>query len=133
MLRHILFLYKISNHSLHQKNKAMKPEQKQWSKAELKTYISLLCANADLIETGEEFNLIKSKTSAETLDRMYWEFRKNYEDECFKKNQNAVGRHKYAYKQLSELKKEIPEVVFSDKKLLMNEHTLRRMSDNILY
>lgn len=133
MLRHTLSLYKISNYSLNQKNKAMKPEQKQWSKVELKTYILLLCAKADLVETEEELNLIKYKTSIETFDNIYEEFCKDDEDVCFEKIQNAVGRHKYSYKELSELKKEIQEVFLSDKKLLMKEHYLGRVLDNILY
>jgi hypothetical protein len=111
----------------------MKPEQKQWNKAELKIYILLLCAKADLVETEEEFILIKSKTSTDIFDRMYEEFCKDDEDECFEKIQNAVGRHKYSYKELSELKKEIQEVFFSDKKLLMKEQNLSRVLDNILY
>jgi len=44
-----------------------------------------------------------------------------------------MGRHKYSYKELLELKKEIQEVFFSDKKLLMKEHNLGRVLDNILY
>jgi len=133
MLRHILFLYKISNHSLHQKNKAMKPEQKQWSKVELKTYILLLCAKADLDETEEELNLIKSKTSTDIFERIYKEFCEDDEDEGLEKIQNVVGRHKYSYKELSELKKEIQEVFFSDKKLVMKEQYLGLVFDNILY
>ncbi|MCJ7757579.1 MAG: hypothetical protein MUP24_05485 [Gillisia sp.] len=111
----------------------MKPEQKQWSKVELKTYILLLCAKADLVETEEELNLIKSKTSTEIFDRIYEEFCKDDEDESFEKIQNAVGRHKYSYKELSQLKKEIQEVFFSDKKLLMKEQNMGRVLDNILY
>ncbi|HZJ35070.1 MAG TPA: hypothetical protein VFD29_00420 [Gillisia sp.] len=111
----------------------MKPEQKQWNKAELKIYILLLCAKADLVETEEELILIKSKTSTDIFDRMYEEFCKDDEDVCFEKIQDAVGRHKYSYKELSELKKEIQEVFFSDKKLLMKEQNLGRVLDNILY
>jgi len=111
----------------------MKTNQTQWSKVELKTYILLLCAKADLVETEEELNLIKSKTSTETFDSMYEEFFEDGEDEGLEKIQNAVGRHKYSYKELSALKKEIQEVFFSDKKLLMKEHNLGRVLDNILY
>lgn len=111
----------------------MKADKTQWSKVELKTYILLLCAKADLVETEEEFNLIKSKTSPEIFDRMYEEFCKANEDESFEKIQYAVGRHKYSYKELSELKKEIQEVFFSDNKLLMKEQNLSRVLDNIIY
>ncbi len=133
MLCHPHFLYEISNHSLLQKNKAMKPEQKQWNTSELKTYILLLCAKADLVETEEELNLIKSKTSTDAFERMYKEFCEDDEDKGLEKIQNAVGRHKYSYKELFELKKEIQEVLFSDKKLLMKEQYLGLVFDNILY
>ena len=111
----------------------MKTDKTQWSKVELKTYILLLCAKADLVETEEEFNLIKSKSSTEIFDKMYEEFCKDDEDECFEKIQDAVGKHKYSYKELSELKKEIQEVFLSDKKLLMKEQNLSRVLDNLLY
>lgn len=117
----------------HLYNEIMKTDQTPWNKAELKIYILLLCAKADLVETEEELNLIKSKTSTDIFDRMYEEFCKDDEDECYKKIQYAVGRHKYSYKELSELKKEIQEVFFSDKKLLMKEQNLSRVLDNIIY
>lgn len=114
-------------------NEIMKTDHTPWSKVELKTYILLLCAKADLVATEEEFNLIRSKTSAETFDKIYEEFCNDEEDECFEKIQNAVGKHKYSYKELSDLKKEIQEVFFSDNKFLLKEQNLGRVLDNILY
>ena len=111
----------------------MKPEQKQWNKAELKTYILLLCVKVDLVETEEELNLVKSKTSADIFVRIYEEFCKDDQDEGLEKIQNAVGRHKYSYKELSELKKEIQEVFLSDNKLPMKEQYLSLVFNNILY
>lgn len=111
----------------------MKTEQKPWTKAELKTYILLLCAKADQVEAKEELDLIKSKTAATTFEKMYATFCKDNEDECLEKIRDTLQDHEYSYMELSQLRKEIEEVFASDQKVLIKERNLGRILDNILY
>ena len=52
----------------------MKNDKKYWNKEELKTYILLLCAKADAVESKDEIELIKSMSTAETFQNTYAEF-----------------------------------------------------------
>ena len=111
----------------------MSSEQQYWTKAELQIYILLLCANADSIETEEEIALIKSKTNKETFEKMYQEFSGDTEEESLEKIQDNLVVHEYSHKEISELRREMFEVFFSDKKFSMMENTLDKILDNILY
>ncbi|CAL65238.1 hypothetical protein [Christiangramia forsetii] len=111
----------------------MKSEQANWTKSELQTYILLLCANADSIETEEEIGLIKTKTNKEIFDKMYQEFSADTEEESLEKIQDNLVELEYSHKELTELRREMFEVFFSDKKFSMMENTLDKILDNILY
>tara|TARA_R100000306_G_scaffold889_2_gene2391 strand:+ start:43394 stop:43828 length:435 start_codon:yes stop_codon:yes gene_type:complete len=113
----------------HLKEKIMK----QWSKAELKIYILLLCAKADKVEDKEELTLIKSKTSAETFDKIYKEFCRHDEDESLEKIQDAIAYLDYSNQELATLKMEIQQVFATDSKVVMKERNLGWILDNILY
>ena len=107
----------------------MKPEQTQLSKKELKAYILMLCAKADQVEAEEELTLIKSKTSAETFDKMY----KEDEDESLEKIQDAIAYLDYSNQELATLKMEIQQVFSTDSNVNMKERNLGWILDNILY
>lgn len=111
----------------------MKNEFAQWSKAELKIYILMLCARIDCEESQEEIDLIKSKVDAATFDRLYKEFCGDDEDDCCEKIEDSIGIHDYSPKEINELKKEVLEVFNSDKKFLTKERYLDKVLDNILY
>ena len=111
----------------------MKGEKSHWTKSELQIYILMLCANADSKVTTEEIELIKSKTNQETFEKMYEEFNGDTEEESLEKIQDNLVVHEYSHKELSELRKEMFEVFFSDKKFSMMENTLDKILDNILY
>lgn len=111
----------------------MKTGKTQWSKEELKTYILLLCAKADNVETGEEIQLIKAKASDEIFDRMYGEFQNDDEDESLEKIQNVLEWHQYSELELCELKNEIQQVFAADRKIAMSESNLGRILENIIY
>ncbi len=111
----------------------MKPEQTQLSKKELKAYILMLCAKADQVEAEEELTLIKSKTSAETFDKMYKEFCKDDEDESLEKIQDAIAYLDYSNQELATLKMEIQQVFSTDSNVNMKERNLGWILDNILY
>lgn len=105
----------------------------RWSKKELQVYILLLCANADTVETEEELALIRSKTDPECFNRLYTEFRGDTEDQSFDKIERSIAIHHYSFRELSQLKQEMKEVFFSDRKFLMMEHNLERILNNMLY
>jgi len=111
----------------------MENQMSQWSKAELKIYILILCAKIDGDETEEEIALIKSKTDTETFDKLYNEFCCDEEDGCFEKIEYAINQHEYSLKELHELKKEILEVFHLDEKFSTKERYLEKVFDNILY
>ena len=111
----------------------MSSEQQHWTKEELQIYILLLCANADSNETEEEITLIKSKTNQETFEKMYQEFSGDTEEESLEKIQDNLVNHEYSHKEIAELRREMFEVFFSDKKFSMMENTLDKILDNILY
>lgn len=111
----------------------MKTYETQWSKAELKTYILLLCAKADKLETEEEIALIKQKTSEEMFKKMYREFQNDDEDDSLEKIQDALERHQYSELELCELKNEIQQIFAADRKVPMAESNLGRILENIIY
>lgn len=111
----------------------MNKQQEHWTKAELQIYILLLCANADSNETDEEIELIKSKTDLQTFDKMYSEFSGDTEEESLEKIQDNLAVHEYSHREITELRREMFEVFFSDKKFSMMENTLDKILDNILY
>lgn len=111
----------------------MKPKHTQWSKEELKTYILLLCAKADQIESEEEITHIKTKTSKEIFDKMYREFRNDDEEASLEKIQDALERHQYSELELCELKNEIQQLFAADRKVPMSESNLGRILENIIY
>jgi len=111
----------------------MKPKQTQWTKAELKTYILLLCAKADQVEDEEELNFIKSKTAKITFENIYEEFCHDEEDESLEKIQDAIANLDYSNKELAALKMEIHQVFSTDHKVVMKERNLGWILDNILY
>lgn len=111
----------------------MKNDIANWSKADLRIYILMLCAKIDQEESEAEIALIKSKTDDETFNRLYNEFCCDEEDGCFEKIEHAIDQHEYSPKELNELKQEILEVFHSDEKFSAKERYLEKVFDNILY
>ncbi|OMP30390.1 hypothetical protein [Mangrovimonas sp. DI 80] len=111
----------------------MKPEANTWTKTELQVYILLLCANADSHESEAEINLIKSKSSPETFEKMYQEFSSDTEEQRFEKIDDTVQLHHYSNIELAQLRREMYEVFFSDCNFAMMERNLDKIMDNILY
>jgi len=111
----------------------MKNNHKNWTKEELKIYILILCAKADGEETPEEIELIKSKTTQETFDKIYEEFKGDKKKKSLKKIEAAIGYHYYDVMELVALRKEIYNVFMVDKNLAMKERYLDKILDNIIY
>ena len=104
-----------------------------WTKAELKIYILLLCANADSVKSEEEINFIKSKTDSKTFEKIYNEFCNDTEEVSFEKIDDNIQLHHYTNLELNQLKKEMHEVFLTDKKFNMTESNLDRILNNIIY
>lgn len=111
----------------------MKNDLTQWTKAELKIYILLLCAKIDQEESEDEIALIKSKTELDTFTKIYNEFKCDEEDCCYEKIEDAINHHEYSPNEIHNLKKEIFEVFNADHKFKMKERYLEKVFDNILY
>jgi len=111
----------------------MKTAETHWSKEELKIYILLLCAKADKIESEEERQLIKVKTSDEIFDKINREFQNDDEDESLEKIQDVLEIHHYSELELCELKNEIQQIFAADRKIPMAESNLGRILENIIY
>lgn len=111
----------------------MKPQKNTWSKIELQVYILLLCANADGDESEKELEMIKSKTDQETFDKIYQEFSNDTEEERLDKIDTAIHLHEYSIREISDFKREMYEIFFSDCNFGLMERNLDRILDNIIY
>lgn len=105
----------------------------KWSKEEIKTYILLLCARADNQESPEEIEFIKSKTNADTFNKMYSEFCDDDEYVCFQKLEDSISQHHFSTMELAELRREIRQVFLADNKFTLMEQRLDKVLDNIIY
>lgn len=111
----------------------MEQKAKSWTKTELQVYILLLCANADNDETEAELDMIRSKVSAETFDKIYKEFSNDSEEKRLKKIDRNVHEHTYSNMELIAFRREVYEIFFSDCSFTMMEKRLDWTLDNILY
>lgn len=111
----------------------MNSQPNQWTKSELKLYISLLCANADSDETEAELELIKAKTNGEVFNSIYKEFNEDTEDTRLEKIEDAIHGHDFTTMELSEFRTEIREIFMSDGIMKLKESKLDQLLDNILY
>ena len=111
----------------------MTVENTQWTKEELQVYILLLCANADNDETEKERDMIQSKVSVETFEKMYEEFSSDSEKKRLKKIDRNIHQHTYTNMELIDFRREIYKIFFSDCDFKMMEKRLDWTLDNILY
>lgn len=111
----------------------METERTNWNKAELHTYILLLCANADGKEVEEELNLIKQKTDLGIFTKIYAEFSLDNEEMRLEKINRTVQYLNYSHMELAALRKEMDAIYFADAKYDMMERNLGRILDNIIY
>lgn len=111
----------------------MKNNHKNWTKEELKIYILLLCANADGEISTAELEVIKSRTSQETFEKIYNEFKGDKKKKSLKKIDTAIGYHHYGVLELVELRKEIFNVYMADNEFCKKERYLDNILDNIIY
>ena len=111
----------------------MSSKTNNWTKTELQIYILLLCANADLVQTEDEINLIKSKVDEDVFNKIYKEFSGDSEEESLEKIENNVATQEYSHKEIVCFQREMHEVFFTDKHFSMMERHLERILKNMLY
>jgi hypothetical protein len=104
-----------------------------WTKAELKTYLLLLCSKVDQKQTTEEIQLIKSKTEPTLFEKMSQEIQNDDEDTSLQKVEAAIAKINYSQMELSELRKEIYDVFTADSKYSAAERYLDKILDNLIY
>lgn len=85
-----------------------------WSENEFKAYLLLYCAHADFIEKEEEKELIKSKVSDQTYEKIYKEFDADGDFQRTQKITNHITSKNLSEKQIEELINEINAIFASD-------------------
>ena len=110
----------------------MNAKKTSWTRAELKIYILLLCANADFVETPAELRLISTKVDEESFNRIYNEFSMDSEEERLKKIESALAHHDLNPEEVVQLKAEIQEIFLSNKHVSMMEHKLEDLLNKLL-
>ena len=111
----------------------MSSQPRNWTKDELKTYVLLLCADADTSKSESELDLIKSKTDPEIFSKMIEEFSNDTEEMSLEKIDEAIQWLEYTEMELADFRKEIHALFLTDKNLDRREKNLDRILDNILY
>ncbi|MDT8416121.1 MAG: hypothetical protein RQ735_12200 [Flavobacteriaceae bacterium] len=111
----------------------MNSEPANWTKAEIKTYILLLCARADAQETEAEINLVKSSTDPAVFDEVYETFQGDDEESALKKIELAINNKVYGDMEISALRKEMLDVFAADNNYNIKEQYLDKLLDHIIY
>ena len=105
----------------------MKNHSPSWNKAELEIYIMLLCANADAVETKHELDLIKSRTTASTFDKIYQEFLQDSEEEGLDKIDDCIQLHEFDEMELADFRRDIYELFMTDGVMDRQESNIDRI------
>ena len=85
-----------------------------WTRAELKAYILLFCAHADLHESGPEAELIKTKVGKDRYEKVHSAFDKDNDFQRIEKIKHKIKSLGYTPEDLKGLYREIQEVFFAD-------------------
>jgi hypothetical protein len=92
----------------------MKDFKTNWSREELKAYLLLYCAHADIIETEEEKQLIISRVGNEKYQSIHEEFEQDNDYQSIQKIKSTMDRYNYSEEEVDELFYEIKELFLSD-------------------
>ncbi len=103
-----------------------------WTKEDLKIYILIYCANADLSESKHEINFIKEKIQNSNFDKIRDEFEKDNEYQSIQKIQTSIKENGYSKVAINNLFDEIKELFKSDDNYDVMEQNLFRGLNRIL-
>jgi len=96
----------------------------KWSRDELKTYILIYCAKADLEESKHETEFIISKSNLDIYSKMINEFEKDNDYQSIQKIKVSLEKHGYIRNEINMLYDEIKELFLSDGKYDILEQNL---------
>ena len=111
------------------KNEYMKTN---WTKEELKIYVLIYCANADLTESKVELDLIKSKIETSDFDKIHEEFNNDNDYQGIQKVQSCLEELEYSEEDKNGLLEEMKELFLSDDKYDILEKNLFKGLSRIL-
>ncbi|WP_051568536.1 hypothetical protein [Crocinitomix catalasitica] len=102
----------------------MNATNNNWTKEELKTYILIYSANADLSASQEEITLIKSKVDAGVCEKMNKEFAKDNDYQALQKMLKFIENLGYSNEEIDALYAEINELFLTDNDFDIMEQNL---------
>jgi len=103
-----------------------------WSKKEFKTYLMLLCANADFIESEDEKDIIKSKVNPDILKHIHKEFDADNDYQRLQKIINTSKRFGYSKDKADELLSKLKNLFFKDHNMGILEENMFRALKRLL-
>ena len=103
-----------------------------WTKEELKIYVLIYGANADLSESKVELDHIKSKIETSNFDKIHEEFENDNDYQSIQKIQSSLEELKYSEEDKNGLLKEMKELFLSDDKYDILEKNLFKGLSHIL-
>lgn len=103
-----------------------------WSKEELKVYLLVYCANADLCESKEENEFILPKIKGHGFEKIHDEFDQDNDFQSIQKIRWTLEKYGYSKDGVDRLFKEIKELFLSDGKYDTLEQNLFRGLKHII-
>lgn len=90
------------------------PSRDYWNKDDLRVYILLYCANADLVTKDEELAYISEKINSAKYDAIKKEFDNDNDFQSIKKIEESISHLGYDKNDIAILTKELEELFWSD-------------------
>jgi hypothetical protein len=109
----------------------MKEFDTNWSKEELKVYVMIYCANANLSESKGEIAFIQSRTKGNSFEKIHDEFDKDNDYQSIQKIRSTLEKYGYTKNDTGRLLKEVKELFLSDGKYDLLEQNLFRGLNHI--
>ena len=103
-----------------------------WTKEDLKIYILIFCANADLSESKFEIDFIKSKIQTSDFEKLDKEFLEDNDYQSIQKIQSSIDEHGLSQDEIYSLFSEMKELFLKDNKYDILEKNLFRGLNRIL-
>lgn len=103
-----------------------------WTHQELKAYMLLYFANADLVVSPEEKEYIKSKVSEDEYQKIHREFEKDNDYQRIQKIDATIERFDYSKEEINKAFQSIKSLFLADGEIDIMEETIYRGLKNLL-
>lgn len=103
-----------------------------WTHQELKAYMLLYFANADLVVSPEEKEYIKSKVSEDEYQKIHREFEKDNDYQRIQKIDATIERFDYSKEEIDKAFQSIKSLFLADGEIDIMEETIYRGLKNLL-